>query len=282
MSKTSITVFISGSSGAGKNTIINRLLNELENSEFIVSNTTRAQRESDRKVGQYKFITKQEFEEKIKNGDILEYDIYNGNYYGLSKKDITENTDNNKILLKDITVKGVINCKELLKDVIPLCSVFVTERKRVLKQRLIERGENKKNIKKRLSVYKAEQEIAPFYDFKVTNNQLEKAIEEVKAIINTRKNNLPILTNISCQEINQKKIDKYVNKLEKGKKLKPVVVGAYNNRVYILEGINRYLAYVKCNKDFCMHFSAKNYKINPKEDNNTEWLKIVSNYDQHK
>ncbi len=278
MSKNSLTVFISGSSGVGKNTIINRLLSDLNNGEFIVSNTTRAQRESDKKVGQYKFISKSEFEEKINNGDILEYDIYNDNYYGVSKKDILDNVNNDKILLKDLTVKGVINCKELLKDVMPLCCVFVTEKKKVLKQRLINRGESRKNIKKRLAFYKSEHEMIPFYDFVVVNNDFEKTIKEFKAVINTKKNNLPILTNITCQDINIKKIDKYVNQLEKGKKLKPIIAGAFNDRVYILDGINRYLAYLKCGLSCCIHMSNKNYKINYKDENINEWLKVIENY----
>ena len=278
MSKSSITVFISGSSGAGKNTIINKLINEIENSEFIVSNTTRERRESDRKVGQYKFISKEEFEQKIANGDILEYDIYNENYYGVSKKDILDNVDNNKVLLKDLTVKGVLNCQDLLKDIMPLCSVFVTEKKKVLKQRLKNRGEKAHSIKKRLAVYKQEHEMIPFYDYKVINNNLEKVVEEIKGIIDTTKNGLPVLTNISCQEINQKKIDKFVTKIENGKKLKPVVVGVHNNRVYILDGVNRYLAYLKCGKKVCLHVSGKNYKINHKEDNVNEWVKVVESY----
>ena len=201
MSKNSITVFISGSSGAGKNTIINKLVNEIENSEFIVSNTTRAQRESDRKVGQYKFVTKEEFEKKIQSGDILEFDVFNDNYYGLSKRDILDNVNTDKVLLKDLTVKGVLNCKELLKNVMPLCCVFVTERKRILKQRLKSRGETKKSIKKRLAVYNKEQEMIPYYDYKVVNSDLEKSVTEIKAIINSTKNQLPVLTNLSCQEL---------------------------------------------------------------------------------
>lgn len=278
MSKNSITVFISGSSGAGKNTIINKLVNEIENSEFIVSNTTRAQRESDRKVGQYKFVTKEEFEKKIQSGDILEFDVFNDNYYGLSKRDILDNVNTDKVLLKDLTVKGVLNCKELLKNVMPLCCVFVTERKRILKQRLKSRGETKKSIKKRLAVYNKEQEMIPYYDYKVVNSDLEKSVTEIKAIINSTKNQLPVLTNLSCQEINQKLIDKYVNKLENGKALKPIYVGVHNDRVYILDGVNRYLAYLKCNKQVCLHVVGKPYKINHKEDNITEWLKVVNNY----
>ena len=277
MSK-SITVFISGSSGAGKNTIINRLITDVEKSEFIVSNTTRQRRDSDRKVGQYKYITKEEFEKKIEDGDILEYDIYNDNYYGLSKKDILDNVDNDKVLLKDLTVKGVLNCKDLLKDVMPLCCVFVTEKKSVLKERLKLRGETKKSIKNRLAVYRQEQEMIPYYDYKVVNNNLDKVVNELKGIINTNKNGLPVLTNVSCQEINQRKIDKYVNKLENGKKLKPIYVGVNEDRVYILEGVNKYLAYLKAGKEACLHVYHKPYKITHKEDNVNEWVKIVESY----
>ncbi len=274
----SIVVFISGSSGAGKNTIINNIVEKNSDCKFLVSNTTRERRDSDRKVGQYKFVTKEEFEAKIANGQILEYDIYNGNYYGVDKESITEEKNTGVVLLKDLTVKGVLNCIDLLKNTMPMYSVFVTEKKCVLKKRLKKRGEKKDSIRRRLKVYKDEQRMMPFYNYAVHNTHLDLALRHVNAVINTSKNKLPILSGVSCQEISEKKIDKALSRIENGKKLDHVYVTSHNDRIYIVKNINTYLAYTKLGMPICLHFTNDNIKVYDSESNNEEWLKILKSY----
>lgn len=274
----SIVVFISGSSGAGKNTIINKLVENKSDYKFLVSNTTRAKRDSDRKVGQYKFVSKEEFEDKINKGLMLEYDIFNGNYYGVDKESITSEKDNGIVLLKDLTVKGVLNCIDLLKDTLPMYSIFVTEKKSVLKKRLKLRGESRKGIKSRLSVYNDEHRMIPFYNFLVQNTDLEISHRHVESVINTCRNNLPILCGVSCQEISEKEIEKVVGKIEKGRKIKDVVVASKNDRIYIVKNINTYLAMQKLGLNTCLKFTNENVKIDDSEQNQTEWLKIAKSY----
>ena len=274
----SIVIFISGSSGAGKNTIINNIVEKNKDCKFLVSNTTRERRESDRKVGQYKFVTKEEFEKKIDNGQILEYDIFNGNYYGVDKESITDEKNTGVVLLKDLTVKGVLNCVDLLKNTMPMFSVFVTEKKCVLKKRLKKRGETRESIKRRLKVYKDEQRMIPFYNYAVQNTHLDLALRHVNSVVNVSKNNLPILSGVSCQEISEKKIDKALSKIESGKKLDHVYVTSHNDRIYIVKNINTYLAYTKLGLPICLYFINDSVKVYDNESNDEEWLKILKSY----
>ena len=274
----STLIFISGSSGAGKNTIINAVIGKHgDTCQFLVSNTTREKRASDRKVGQYKYITKEEFEAKINNGEMLEYDIYNDNYYGLDSEEVIGNSKTGKVLLQDLTVLGVLKSREVLADKIKQVGVFVTERKKVLRERLINRGESKENIKNRLKVYKNEQKMSHHYDYLVVNSSVQKSVENLEAVINVEHNNMPILTNVSTQRISTRRIDKVVNRLKNGKIVDPIKVCENNGRVYIVEGVNTYLASLYTGINVTKEFVNRFEKIN-KDINQDEWLKIVDNY----
>ena len=82
-------IVISGPSGVGKGTICNKLINEL-NAWYSVSTTTRSPREGEIDGVNYFFVSKEEFEKKISEGEFLEYNIYNDNYYGTSKKTVLD------------------------------------------------------------------------------------------------------------------------------------------------------------------------------------------------
>ena len=165
----SLLVLISGSSGVGKNTVIKEIIKSNKNTGLLKSTTTRAIRvDDDKKNPPYDFVSKEEFEQMIEKNEILEYDIFNDNYYGISKNQIKREMEKTPIILKDITVKGVVSCKEALGGKTPIVSIFLTERKSVLKKRLIER--QTKDIKGRLKVYKTEQKKSPLYDFVIINN----------------------------------------------------------------------------------------------------------------
>ena len=96
-------VILSGVAGAGKDTIIRAITKNNENICTVPAYTTRAPRADDIPGVSYNFVTKEEFEELIKNGDIYEYDIHHNHYYGTSKKLINEKARNG-IVIKDIDV----------------------------------------------------------------------------------------------------------------------------------------------------------------------------------
>ena len=109
-------VILSGVCGAGKDTIKRQLIKRMENAETLPSYTSRPIRPGDIDGETYIFVTKQKFEEMIKNGEFYEYDIHHNNYYGVSKKLLNEKINNNKIIVKDIDVNGTENLIKLLHN----------------------------------------------------------------------------------------------------------------------------------------------------------------------
>ena len=174
-------IVISGPSGVGKGTICNMLFNELD-ACYSVSSTTRAPREGEVDGVNYFFITKEEFEEKIKNGEFLEYNIYNDNYYGTGKKFVMDKMDKGINVFSEIDVNGARNIKKIFPDalLIYIAPPSVEE----LKLRLIGRGtEDIDTINKRLKIAEEELKHVDFYDYVVVNDEIERAKNEVKEII---------------------------------------------------------------------------------------------------
>ena len=174
-------IVISGPSGVGKGTICNKLINEL-NAWYSVSTTTRAPREGEVDGVNYYFITKEEFEKKIKNDEFLEYNVYNDNYYGTSKKIVMEKMDEGINVFSEIDVNGAHNIKRIFPDA--LLIYIAPPSIETLKERLINRGtESLETINKRLKIAEKELKEIDFYDYVVVNDDLEKATNEVKDII---------------------------------------------------------------------------------------------------
>ena len=174
-------IVISGPSGVGKGTICNRLLNEL-NAWYSVSTTTREPREGEVNGINYYFISKEEFEKRIKDGEFLEYNVYNGNYYGTSKKIVLEKMDAGINVFSEIDVNGAHNIKRIFPDT--LLIYIAPPSMEALRERLMTRGtESVEKIEERLEIAKKEMQEVGFYDYVVINDDLEKAIQEVKDII---------------------------------------------------------------------------------------------------
>ena len=174
-------IVISGPSGVGKGTICNKLINEL-NAWYSVSTTTRNPREGEVDGVNYYFITKEEFEKKIREGEFLEYNIYNDNYYGTSKKVVLEKMNSGINVFSEIDVNGAHNIKKIFPDA--LLIYIAPPSMEALRERLIGRGtESEEKINQRLEIAKKELEEVDFYDYVVVNDDLEKATNEVRSII---------------------------------------------------------------------------------------------------
>ena len=174
-------IVISGPSGVGKGTICNRLLNEL-NAWYSVSTTTRAPRDGEINGINYFFVTKEEFEKKIKEGAFLEYNIYNGNYYGTSKEIVINKINNGINVFSEIDVNGAHNIKKVFPDA--LLIYIAPPSIEILKDRLIGRGtETIEKINQRLEIAEKELKEADFYDYVVVNDDLDTATDEVRNII---------------------------------------------------------------------------------------------------
>lgn len=174
-------IVISGPSGVGKGTICNRLLNEL-NAWYSVSTTTRAPRDGEINGINYFFVTKEEFEKKIKEGAFLEYNIYNGNYYGTSKEIVINKINNGINVFSEIDVNGAHNIKKVFPDA--LLIYIAPPSIEILKDRLIGRGtETIEKINQRLEIAEKELKEVDFYDYVVVNDDLDTATDEVRNII---------------------------------------------------------------------------------------------------
>lgn len=174
-------IVISGPSGVGKGTICNKLINEL-NAWYSVSTTTRAPREGEVNGVNYFFVTKEEFEDKIKNGEFLEYNVYNNNYYGTSKKVVLDKMNKGINVFSEIDVNGAHNIKKIFPDA--LLIYIAPPSIEALRERLIGRGtESLEKIEQRLEIAKKELEEINFYDYVVVNDDIDKATNEVREII---------------------------------------------------------------------------------------------------
>ena len=178
-------VILSGVSGAGKDTIKKELIKRMDNVITLPSFTSRKPRVGEEEGVQYHFITKQEFEERIKNNEFYEYDLHHENYYGTSRKLLNEKIASGKIIVKDIEVNGTENLIKLLKDETKLVTIFLRVEKEELRRRLETRGDNltEDEIELRLGRLDYEEDKIRLYDYMIKNDDFEKTVQLIMTII---------------------------------------------------------------------------------------------------
>ncbi len=178
-------VILSGVSGAGKDTIKKELIKRMDNVISLPSYTTRSKRPEEEEGMQYHFISKAEFKEKIKAGEFYEYDIHHEHYYGTSKKLMNEKIESGMIIVKDIEVNGTESLISILKNDTKIVTIFLKVGRQELKNRLICRGDNlsEEEIELRLSRLDYEESKIGMYDYVIKNDDLEKSLDIIMAII---------------------------------------------------------------------------------------------------
>ena len=183
--KKGVLIVLSGPSGVGKGTICEKLI-EYFNAWYSVSVTTREKRDGEIDGKNYFFVTKEEFEQKIKDNDFLEYATYNNNYYGTLKSKINDKINNNIDVFTEIEVKGARNIKNIYNDSVLI--YILPPSLKELEDRLRNRHtEDEETIRNRMNITKEELKQIDIYDYVVINDDLEKAIEKVKNIIESEK-----------------------------------------------------------------------------------------------
>ena len=180
-------VILSGVSGAGKDTIKKELMKRMEKIDTLPSFTSRQRRTGEEEGIQYHFISKDEFEDKIKKGDFYEFDLHHGNYYGTSRELLNNKIKEGKIIVKDIEVNGTENLLKLLKNDTKIVTIFIRVEKEELKRRLIERGDNIHDIEIRLSRLDYEESKINLYDYVIKNDEFEKTVQIIMTIIENEK-----------------------------------------------------------------------------------------------
>lgn len=186
MPEKGLLIVISGPSGSGKGTVIKKLFSRQCGLFYSVSATTREPRLCETEGENYYFLSKNEFFKQIENGDMLEYALYSGNYYGTPRTQVEERLSLGCHVILEIEVQGAAK----IKASYPACvSIFLmppslTE----LERRLRRRGtESEVKMKSRLSIAKAEIDQAANYDYIVLNDVVERAAKKISCIITAEK-----------------------------------------------------------------------------------------------
>lgn len=177
-----ILIVVSGFSGAGKGTLMKKLIKDYKNYVLSVSMTTRMPREGEQNGVEYFFTDRQQFEQKIAENGFIEYASYCGNYYGTPKAYVEEQLETGKDVILEIEIQGALKVKEKFPESLLL---FVTPPSAAeLENRLVNRGtESKEVIQQRLARAWEESKGIEAYDFIVVNDKIEQCIEEIHQLV---------------------------------------------------------------------------------------------------
>ena len=177
------TLFVvSSPSGGGKGTIIEHVLESVENLSYSVSYTTRTPRSKEVDGREYFFVSRETFEEMIAAGEFLEWACVHGNFYGTAKTQILERTAAGADIILEVDVQGAASVRNLLMDSV---SIFILPPSyEVLKQRLIARGTDGPD-ELALRLRRAPEELREYssFDYVIINDEVEKAVRQLASIV---------------------------------------------------------------------------------------------------
>jgi len=176
---------ITAASGAGKSSLIKSLINDYSNLMVSISHTTRPPRSGEKDGVDYFFVDEVEFHEMVRSGDFLEYAEVHGAFYGTSKSAVFAAMEKGQDLILEIDYQGALSVREIFEEAI---SIFILPPSmRALEDRLNFRGkDSKSNIKKRLAVAKHEMSHLDKFDYVIINDDFEKALTDLEAIITSK------------------------------------------------------------------------------------------------
>lgn len=181
--KKGLLIVVSGPSGSGKGTVNAKLL-QSDDFAFSVSATTRAPRQGEVDGVNYYYITREEFERRIKDGEMLEYTTYCGNYYGTPLREAIEVLESGKNLILEIEVEGALNVKRRYPEAVLI--MLLPPSFAVQEARLRGRcSEAEDVIQRRLARTREELTFLPSYDYVVYNydNGVDACADDIRAIV---------------------------------------------------------------------------------------------------
>ncbi len=186
MKERGVLTVISGFSGAGKGTLVRKLIDEYDNYSLSISMTTRAPREGEQNGVHYFFIDKPTFEENIKSGKMLEYAEYQGNYYGTPKEYVEQQLSVGNDVILEIEYLGAFQVKKMLPEALLL---FVTppSADELLRRLRGRHTETEEQIRGRMKRAIEEADIVDKYEFILLNDDLDTCVRETHEIIQNAK-----------------------------------------------------------------------------------------------
>lgn len=187
MKRTGILLVVSGFSGAGKGTLMKKLVETYDNYALSISMTTRKPRSGEENGKAYFFVEESTFLEKIREGEVIEYAQYCGNYYGTPKEYVEDMLKAGKDVILEIEIQGALKVRKQYPDALLLFVMPPSADE--LKKRLIGRGtETEDVIDKRMKRAAEEAEGIENYDYIIINDVLEDCVRKLHSIVNTAHN----------------------------------------------------------------------------------------------
>jgi len=175
-------IVVSAPSGAGKSTVLSRVLAEMDGLRFSVSHTTRPPRPGEQEGVHYHFVSDPAFETLKRQGALLEWALVHGHQYGTSRREHERALDEGVDLLLDLDVQGAAQVRMKVEDAVTL--FILPPSYEDLERRLRGRGqEDEATIRRRLDVAREEVSLAFEYDYAVVNDDLDRCVESVKSVI---------------------------------------------------------------------------------------------------
>lgn len=177
---------ISGPSGSGKDTVLKKVFERFPDVAFSISSITRDMRPGEVEGEKYNFVTREYFEKMLNNDELLEYNVFVGNYYGTPKAPVINCINSGRDMIIEVDVNGAEQIRKKMPDAV---SIFVMPPSfETLKQRLSGRGtDSQEVIEKRLAESLREVSAAKNYDYIVVNDELQNAVNAVAEIMNADK-----------------------------------------------------------------------------------------------
>lgn len=172
---------ISAPSGAGKTTLVHRMLKQFKELSYSVSSTTRSPRGNEKDGKDYFFISIDDFKTQIDNGTWLEWAKVHGNYYGTAKAPVLSHIEKGGHMIMDIDVQGADQI--IGSDLDPVTIFILPPSAEILAARLSGRGTDTEDvIRKRLDTANSEMARKDRFKYNVINDDLERAVSELAEI----------------------------------------------------------------------------------------------------
>ena len=175
-------IVVTGPSGVGKGTLIRLLLDRVPELELSVSATTRAPRPGEQDGRDYHFLSAEQFDARVGEGDFVEHAEYAGRRYGTLRSELERRTAAGHPVLLEIEVQGARQVREALPGAV---TIFIEPPSpEALRDRLVGRGtDSPEDVEARLATAQRELEAAPEFHHRICNDRLDRAVDELEAVV---------------------------------------------------------------------------------------------------